>query len=170
MDIFTQKKSFTIIIAILVIMNLGTLTLLWIGRPSNMRTPVQTMGPHHEQVQIQQLLQEELGFDQYQVESYLQMRMDHQQKTMHFEHEIMELKRQMFEEVLNEGQPAVLSESLLAVIQDRNAQLDRLTFQHLVDLKKLCRSDQQDKLQMLIHELFMKSQPPGGPPPPDRRQ
>ncbi len=165
MDRFSQSKYLSIVIAVLVLINLGTLTMLWIGRPSNMMHPERKKGPRHEQKPIHQLLQNELGFDAAQIESYLRLRKQHQRATLLIEREIMDLKRQMFDDVLTGDQHAVLSETLLSEIQDRNAALDRLTFKHLMDLKKLCRPDQQNELQILIHELFQKSKPRGAPPP-----
>ena len=168
MDTFTQKRYLTITIAVLVILNLGTLTLLMIGRPQNFRPPGQGQDPQYNKERIHHLLQQELGFDKSQVDTYLHMRETHQHRVRQIDQRLREVKRQMFDAALRDEQPAILSDSLLTLTQALNAQLDRLTFEHLVDLRKLCRSDQQDELQVLIHELFRNQHPPGTPPPQDK--
>ncbi len=64
------------------------------------------------------------------------------------------LKKQMFDEVLKDIPKPTLSDSLLKLSQDKMVELEELTFQYLLDLKKLCKPEQQDKLKLLIDEFF----------------
>ncbi len=76
----------------------------------------------------------------------------------------------MFDEVLEDIPQPMLSDSLLKLSQDKMAELEELTFQYLLDLKKLCKPDQQDNLKLLIGEYFRQNPPQGlsndVPPPP----
>jgi hypothetical protein len=102
------------------------------------------------------------------------MRQKHYKQVTSLRIEIRELKKQMFDEVLQDNPQPMLSDSLLKLTQKKQANLEQLTFQHFLDLKKLCKSEQQDKLKLLMHEV---SRPKPGsrdddmpPPPPEGEQ
>lgn len=170
MDIFTQKRYLIIVIVVLVILNLGTLLILWMGKPSRPKGKGGPSSPKQEQARLEQLLNKELGFDENQVQQYLKLRHDHQVQSRMLTERIRELKKQMFDEVFKE-KPQQLSDSLLNLVQAKQAEIEQVTFQHFLDLKKLCKPEQQDKLKLLMHEVFRKNSPPGmnnenRPPPP----
>ena len=76
----------------------------------------------------------------------------------------------MFDEVLKDNPQPTLSDSLLKLSQDKMVDLEQLTFQYFLDLKKLCKPEQQDNLKLLIDEFFRQNSPNGmnndSPPPP----
>ena len=118
------------------------------------------------------MLQKELGFDKMQTEQYLKMRQEHRSQAQQLDNEIRQLKKQMFDEVLEDSPQPLLSDSLLRLVQEKQADLEQLTFQHFLDLKKLCKPEQQNKLKLLMREVFRQKpgfrddrMPP--PPPPE---
>ena len=169
MDIFKQKRYLWLAIIVLVLMNLTALTVLWLGRPEGRRPQGGPQGPAADKPRIQQMLKKELGFDEIQVEQYLILRENHHTEAQQLEVEIRELKRVMFDEVLQEYPQPMLSDSLLSLVQTKQANLEQLTFQHFLDLKQLCKPEQQDKLKILMHEVFRQGKQPArksdGPPP-----
>jgi periplasmic protein CpxP/Spy len=169
MDIFKQKRYLIFVIVLLIIMNFGTLFMLWIGRPSHPPANGRLVSPEHEKVRLEQLLKVELGFDESQIEQYLKMRQEHRRQAQQLNDEIRQLKKAMFDEVLQDNSQQELSDSLLTLAQEKQAKLEQHTFQHFLDLKKLCKPEQQEHLKFLIHELFRQNSPPGmkndGPPP-----
>ena len=177
MDIFKQKRYLWFTIIFLALMNFAALTLLWIGRPEGPKPQRGPFNPAKEQNIIEQLLKKELGFDENQVNQYLMLRNGHREKARHLEMEIRELKKEMFDEVLGENPQPVLSDSLLNLVQKKQSEFEHLTFQHFLDLKNLCGPEQQDKLRLLMHEVFRQGPPlrttadrpphsPGNKPPP----
>jgi len=174
MDIFKQKRYLTIAVIILLLMNLTTLTLLWIGRPEGHKPPRDRGKPVDDRAWVQELLQQQRGFDENQVGQYLKLRAGHRSQARKLEAEIQKLKKEMFDEVLKENPRPTLSDSLLALVQDRQVRLEKITFQHFLDLKNLCRPEQQDQLKILMHEVFRPGPMPGQgaevPLPPDRQE
>ena len=172
MDIFKQKRYLWIIIIILLVMNITALALLWLGRPEGRRPQSGPPNPVEEKNRTEQMLQKELGFDKMQTEQYLKMRLEHRSQAQQLNDEIRQLKKEMFDEVLQDNPQPLLSDSLLRLVQEKQAKLEQVTFQHFLDLKKLCKPDQKDKLKLLMHEVFRQNLPPGrnsaGPPPPPR--
>ena len=169
MDIFKQKRYLGFTVILLVILNIATLTVLWLGRPEGRRPPGGPHDPAKEQKRIVHLLKTELGFDEQQTKQYLAMRREQREQVSRLQNDIRQIKREMFNTVLEGHSQPVLSDSLLKLAQDKMADLERLTFQYLLDLKKLCKPEQQDKLKILIGEFFRQNPPRGvknnGPPP-----
>jgi protein CpxP len=168
MDIFKQKRYLVYIIILLVILNMSTLLMVWIGRPSHRSANRGPVSPEHEKARVEQLLKDELGFDETQTEQYLMMRQEHHKRVTSLRHEIRQLKKQMFDEVLQDNPQPMLSDSLLRLAQEKQANLEQLTFKHFLDLKKLCKPEQRDKLKLLMHEVFRQkpgSRDDGMPPP-----
>ena len=122
-----------------------------------------------QRAQLQNLLKDELGFDEKQVRQFLILRQEHHEQMQKLSQEIRRIKKQMFDEVLRENPQSTLSDSLLNLAQNKQAQIEKLTFQHFLNLKKLCKPEQRENLKLLMNELFRKQRQgkEGPPPPPD---
>ncbi len=170
MDIFKQKRYLLFVIVLLVILNLATILMLWLNRPPQPMLQREQRRPEQEKMHIQQLLKDQLGFDETQTEQYLKLREEQHEQALLIQNEIQRIKKQMFDEVLKDNPQTTLSDSLLKLSQEKMADLEQLTFRHFLDLKKLCKPGQQDKLKFLIGESFRQNSPAGmnndGPPPP----
>jgi len=167
MDIFKQKRNLIFTIVFLVILNIITLLLLWFGRPQN-NLRGGSRGPEHNSEHIQRILNKELGFNDLQAKKYIKMRDKHRQNTKQLNEDIKKLKKEMFDQALKDNNQSTLSDSLLHLTQVKQAEMERMTFQHFLNLKKLCNPDQQKILQQLIHKLFAPPIDERMPPPPPR--
>ena len=95
MDIFKQKTYLAATVIILIILNLGILTMLWINKPNHPKFPNHIADRPNEQEHIGSLLKEELSFTDEQIEKYLDLRKINQEQMSGLENEIRDLKRQM---------------------------------------------------------------------------
>lgn len=178
MDVFKQNRYLQWTIVFLIVLNLATLTVLWLGRPKQPAPGRGAFPAEQGEQRIKQLLKDQLGFDDAQVERYLQLRQEHREQVERLNEEIRELKRQMFDQVLAEQAPKAISDSLLNLVLAKQAELERVTFKHFLALKDLCGPGQKEKLRLLMNEAFrpkMSPQPKGPgpnpqqpPPPPGR--
>jgi len=180
MDIFKQNRYLILVIILLVILNLGTLITIWLGRPHQHPFQNDNQGSEKENMHIQQLLKDELGFNKEQAKQFLDLQRELHNQTTPINDEIKRLKKQMFDKVLENNISPTLSDSLLKLTMEKQAQIEQLTFRHLLELKKMCNPEQQKKLQLLMHVMHGPSEegnndghppPPGGindrqPPPP----
>jgi hypothetical protein len=173
MDVFKQNRYLTFIIILLVVLNLATLAMVWLGRPQRSAPPNKPVVPEREQARMQQTLKDGLAFSDEQIERYMSLRQKYREEVRWLNDEIRRTKKQMFDEVLRDNPKPELSDSLLALTQRKQAEIERLTFQYFLDLKKLCRRNQQDKLKLIVDELFGGQPSDGGrgnpPAPPDAR-
>ncbi|KAA3661769.1 MAG: hypothetical protein DWQ10_03880 [Calditrichaeota bacterium] len=172
MDIFKQKRYLSYAVLALLLMNITILVLLWVGRPGGPKPQRALKNPVEDNGRLQQLLKKELGFDETQSKRYLTLRQEHREQTRRLEDEIRKLRSGMFDEVLKDNPQPMLSDSLLKLVQEKEAMREQLTFQHFLDLKNLCGPEQQNKLKLLMREALRQNPPPGmeagGPPPPRR--
>lgn len=172
MDVFKQNRFLGWALAALVALNLVTLAMLWSGRP---RRPGQPAGggPDNRSPHEARILRDELGLDEHQIESYRDLTQKHRAEVKQLNDDIRRIKKRMFDGVLQDEPQPELSGVLLAQAQEKQAEIERLTFQYLLDLKALCRPDQQRKLKLLVDEIFRGA--PGGrnddrrPPSQDRQ-
>jgi hypothetical protein len=165
MDVIQKNRYLWITVVSLVVLNLVLLALLWLGRPTRSGHM-----PPQKPERIRELLKEQLDFSDDQVQRYLELREQHHRHTQRLEAEIRDLKREMFSQVLDERAPIAVSDSLLSLVLEKQAELEKVTFQHFLDLKSLCGPGQKEKLKVLMGEVFrrnMPSMPKGkdGPPP-----
>jgi periplasmic protein CpxP/Spy len=163
MDIFKRNKNLKITIVILVVLNLATITLLWLGKPKHddMR---ESAKKENQEVRIKEMLKKELDFSDEQAEQFLELRENHKEKAIALEDELTELKKEMFNEAMYNSNMNI-SDSLLNLTLESQRQLEIITFQHFQKVKQICTPEQQEKLFKLMHRLL--GPPPKGGPPPD---
>lgn len=169
MDIFKQNRYLWVSVIVLLIINFAALTLLWLGRPEGRRPQTGPPNPVEEKIRNEKMLKKKLGFDKIQTEQYLEMRQEHRSQAQQLNDEIRQLKKQMFDEILEDSPQPLLSDSLLRLVQEKQANLEKLTFQHFLNLKKLCKPEQRDNLRLLMREVFRQKSGPRDdrmPPPP----
>ena len=156
MDIFKQKKILVFTIIVLVILNVASLLMLWTGKPD--RGWDRKRGhPFRDGDRIENLLKRELGFSDDQAKKYISLRKDHRKKTRQINHEVRELKRQMFDQAMQNDNQSTISDSLLILTQTKQAEIEKITFNHFLDLKEICEPDQLEGLKKLMHKLYTPS-------------
>lgn len=160
MDVIKQKRNLITVIVLLVIFNLATLFLLWFGNPSRQGMKFADEKSRNNEIKIQQLLKEELGFDNQQTKKYMQLREEHRRESIKLNKELNLIKKEMFDKILEDNKLTSLSDSLLNLALDKQSEIEKLTFNHFLSLKKLCSPEQQKNLQFLMHGIL-------GPPPPE---
>ncbi|MBL1214368.1 MAG: hypothetical protein HND52_13505 [Ignavibacteriae bacterium] len=162
MDIFKRNKNLKITIVILVILNLATITLLWLGKPKH-EDLRESSKKGNQEVRIKQMLKKELDFSDEQAEQFLELRKNHREKTISLEDELVQLKKEMFNEAMYNNNMNI-SDSLLSLTLEKQKQLEIITFQHFQKVKQICTPEQQEKLFKLMHRLLGPKHK-GGPPP-----
>ena len=159
MDIYKQKRYLVFLVVLLIILNLATLLMIWLNKPQQPLMDRKHLGPEQETEHIQQLLKDELGFDETQTKQYLKIQAEQRKTVMQLQNEIKQIKKQMFDEVLQDNPKPTLSDSLLTLTQEKMIALEQTTYNYLLELKKLCKPEQRDKLKFLIGEFFRQNSP-----------
>ena len=161
MDIFTQRRFTVTLIVILVTLNVGAMSLLWLRGTRKPGPPPPPGRAPHDGVGSASLLKKELGLSDRQFENYLVLREQHKDETGRIRDEIYTLKKQMFNQLFEAEPDTVEVERIIQLLAEKEMTLERVTFAHLEDLKELCGQGQREKLQKLLDEFFRAT---GSPP------
>lgn len=161
MDIFKQRKFLIAVVTILILLNVGIITVLWMDQDDRIKIGKQPPPKPQEHNQISTVLKNELGFNEEQIKFYLEMRDNTRQEVERLGRQIKELKHQLFDGALTDNNDGRDFDKLLNEILMVQEQLERTTYQHFVDLKNLCNAEQKEKLHSLLDKLL--------PPPKEKK-
>ncbi|RMD48160.1 MAG: hypothetical protein D6830_07420 [Ignavibacteria bacterium] len=160
MDIIKQNRKLKIAVTVLIVMNIITIALLWIGRPTGPGPGGMPLSPEEEKEKVSALLKDKLGFNQEQIERYLNLRAEHYKAASDLNREVQLLKKEMFDRVLENEKDVSSPDSLLNLILLKQADIEKLTYNHFLKLKELCGKEQKEKLKILMHQMFHPQLPP----------
>lgn len=162
MDILAQKKFMTWVIAILIILNVSTLTYLWISRSNDYKYGSR-MFKHDRMGQLgdgrlMKFFKSELNLTDEQTDSILELRNQHHQIVKEILKEIHYNKKLIVDGIfLNE---TVNVDSIANVIGEMQSQIEILTFDHLNRLKSILGPDQKESFKKLVGGFFLNVEPP----------
>lgn len=148
--------------------NIGTLYLLWtkeILPPGEPAPP-----PREGHANFINFLREDLQFSDSQIQDYEQYRERHAVQTRELTNQIQDLKRELHNQIFKEHPNTIRADSLAEEIGKKQSQIEKITFAHFLDLKKLCGEEQQEKLHALLDEFHRKNSRQQQSTPPDRRR
>lgn len=168
MSYFNRIKWWGVALILLVLLNLYTLTTLWLLKDSRHRNGALP------QTGVVDFLVKELGFDSTQKEQLIKLRDEHQQQMMKIRRNNRDAKNDFFSLLDQQDMTdsALAKAARASVYFDEQA--DILTFRHFQAIKKLCTESQKQKFDHVIQEVLhmMAPEAPGGNPqgPPPRRR
>ena len=158
MDFFSKHKYTTITIIVLVLLNLFTLSAILIRE---FREPEPPFVPPREAVRADRVmffLQRELDLTEEQAKQFIQLRRDHFDEVQNIQKDIQDIKKKMMDELFA-GQPdGQKLEALARQIGEMEGQREMLVNRHFMDLKAVCRPEQREKLQHLLHRVMQREQ------------
>ncbi|QQS36647.1 MAG: periplasmic heavy metal sensor [Ignavibacteriales bacterium] len=171
MDWLTKQKTYVWLIIILVIINLTTLVLLWMDRPS----PLKRQSPGMRGTDT--FLKTELGLTEEQDKQLRESRDKFFGLTRTLNDSIGTLKREIQKEGLSGKYDSIRVDALISDIGKLQSRLEKYAFDHFSELAKFLKPDQVTKFQKMFernrkhppgHKENHHNEPPpfGEPPPP----
>lgn len=165
MSYFNRNKWWAIAILLLIVLNVATLTTLWLLKDTRQGPPRNpTSG-------VVEFLVKELGFDSVQKRELIQLREKHHQKMMEIRRHNRDAKDAFFELLQKQDTPDSVIEKAATESNKYNKETDILTFHHFQQIRNLCNEEQKKKFSKVIEEVLrMIAPPPGkqqGPPQKD---
>lgn len=160
MDIFAEKKFTIWIIVILVILNIITLTFMWLTRNDGMRPmppmPMhgENMGDHQNEGRMIDFLKSELDLNDEQLNQLIKERDDHFNKVKILLEEIHHNKKQIVEKVFEHTGQDTSVYKLSNDIGVAQAQIEILTYLHFIKVKEILGKDQKEKFKKFINQFF----------------
>lgn len=162
MDIFSRNRFTVWAIAILIVLNILTISLFWYreykSQPASRREYKKNSHFRHEM-----LLKEEVGYSQEQIDHYKKLGKIFFEKTRFHRTAMNELKRQVLDEVFKEHPDIQKADEIAMQIGQTESELSKLFFQHFLQVKSISNPDQQKKMQVLFKDFFRGFAPPNTP-------
>ena len=159
MDILARQRATIWAIAILIVLNLCALGTVWYQQ--RMRP---FMGPSHQGGRrgrdIAHLIDRELRLTSQQSE-----RVKAQQKEFFAQSDVLlreigELRRELLEQLLVPAPDHARVDALTDKIGAKEAYMARRLFEHFLEIKSVCRPDQEKEFDAFMHDVIRTSAPP----------
>ena len=86
-------------------------------------------------------------------------------RSVHFKIDL--LQQQLYNTIYNEKTDQHYLDSISNVIGGLEAEINNMTYDHLIQIKNLCDEGQQEKYKTLLNDLLktLRPKPQDGPPP-----
>ena len=155
-----KTKLLTITVIGLLVLNLATLGFLFISGPKGHKPP-------HDRTEGRQMPREiiinRLHFDVNQQKDYDKIIQWHRGEIKKLDSEIREAKIELYSQLKESQLDLKVKDSLIAVINTNQKQIEITHFKHFEEVKKLCNQDQLEDFNELTEELsklFSPNKPP----------
>jgi protein CpxP len=157
MDYFSKNKISLWIIAILVLLNLFTLSTIWYGRfhiPD--RFPRREGRPQRQEGL--KVLEQKLNLTAEQIKIFEDLRQQHFEKMKPLHHEIFSIRQELMGEAAKTEPDTARIRELTSRIGEKETERERNIFEHFAAMRSVCTPAQREKFEILLRELM-------GPPP-----
>jgi Spy/CpxP family protein refolding chaperone len=142
-----RTKLLTITIIGLLLINLATLGFLFLNgpKPGGM--------PHEGRRQPKTIIIEKLHFDANQQKEYEKLIRWHRGEIDQLDDSIRQTKNKLYSGLSENNINTKTKDSLIALLNAYQKQVEETHFKHFEDIKKLCKPEQQDDFKALTEEL-----------------
>lgn len=141
-----KTKLLTIAVIGLLVINFGTLGFLLLG-PKGHRPP------RDGRPEPKEIIVHKLHFDSNQQKEYAKLIQWHRGQIEKLDGNIREAKNELYSQLSQAETNVKAKDSLIAVINSNQKQIEETHFKHFEDIKKLCDKDQMDDFNELTEEL-----------------
>ena len=142
-----KTKLLTIAVIGLLLLNLGTLGFLFLNGPKGHQRPKEG-GPHPKEIIIKKL-----HFDATQQKDYAKLIKWHHGEITKLDSNIRQAKNELYSQLNQTDTNVKAKDSLIAVINSNQKQIEETHFKHFEDIKKMCHNDQMEDFNELTEEL-----------------
>jgi Spy/CpxP family protein refolding chaperone len=143
------------VIIALILLNLGSLSFLWLGRTKGDQSA--------NQGQAAEFLIRELKLTPGQQEQFGTMRSEHRERLNFIQEHDRNLHNKFFEPLFLPTPDTTLVKSLADSIANLRREMELITFSHFMQLKQILSASQKEKFHNIFREALDRVMPP--PPP-----
>ena len=159
MDLANQSKFKNGLIAVLLTVNLLTVSIIWMQ--TAVRNESQARPPGDRPPDSIGLLQKALDLNEEQTAKFQELRKIQLAPAKQYNDRQDELKLELAEELLNTNPDTALAKQKVVEIGEMQSRVEYIRFNHFRTLLALCSSEQREKLKPVIMELYTRKGPAG---------
>jgi hypothetical protein len=142
-----KTKLLTITVIGLLLINFATLAFLFLNGPKGHRPP------HEGSPEPKEIIIEKLHFDAAQQKEYDKLIQWHRGQIDQLDGNLRQAKNELYSQLTQTETDVKAKDSLIAVINSYQKQIEETHFKHFEDIKKLCHQDQMEDYKLLTEEL-----------------
>lgn len=189
MNYFDKNKILTVAVVILLLTNIGILSLLWFDRlpsghhdrmppPERMSPPDRMPSPEGKPFQNdrrqrgdgpKEFLIHELNFNENQKQDYQILIDEHKSDMKRLTEKIRNDKERLWNNLSGSDSNYVSAESISAEIGTDQKEIELVTFKHFQKVREICDDTQKKKFDELINEVLNMMGQNNPPPPPQNK-
>ncbi|MBS1902929.1 MAG: periplasmic heavy metal sensor [Bacteroidetes bacterium] len=155
----------TIAIVVLLVLNIGTISYLFISRPHHMPPPPPPpMGERGPMMRPDELIRSTLGLSEAQDKQYAASIETHHSAMMKLDSEFRSAADRYFQMLRGNASQSDKDAALAAIGKAQSGKAEA-TYKHFEEIRALCTSEQQPKFDSIVPELtrMLLNQQPRGP-------
>lgn len=160
-----RDNFYAIVIILLLLLNVGTLGYLWVGKEQTRHMPPPPDRPGA-------IIINELKLDEEQQTKFQLFKHRHRRSTDSVQRLIKETQVALFGLVKEDSLDVLLRDSLLSNIEKYESAKHLITIEHFHDIRSILRSEQKELFNEFVEDIGSRitgpGRPPHGPPPPKR--
>jgi len=161
MDWVNQNKFKNWLIAALLIINLLTLSILWMQTTRTNEPQSKEQGPRASE--SVNLLRKALDLNEEQAKQSDSMRTNQLEQSRSYNDRLAALKRQLSEELFKQHPDTALVDLQAKEIGELQSKVEMIRFNYFKELLAICTPAQKDKLKPIVAELFGRKPPKDEP-------
>jgi protein CpxP len=142
-----RTKLLTITVIGLLLLNMATLGFLFLNGQKCNRPP------HEGKRQPKEIIIEKLHFDANQQKEYAKLIQWHRGEIDQLDDNIRQTKNELYSQLSEKEINVKTKDSLIALLNLYQKQIEETHFKHFEDIKKLCKPEQQEDFNLLTEEL-----------------
>lgn len=154
MDIIKQNKLISLTLILLVILNITTVSTLWLRY--NINKQVISPSSSKNSNQTVKLMQEEINLSTDQADKFNEMHKSFLENTKIYNDELNNLKGEIAEEIFRQKPNDNKVDSLALKIGLLQSKVEVVKYKHFLEFSKICNDEQKKKLQPILKEVFSK--------------
>lgn len=153
MEIKKKNKVLMWTVGILLVLNISTLSTIWIENHKEKKHRESYRSKNHREVLIN-----ELQLNKEQIQFYQQSRKQHWNQLLLKKKEILDLKKEVHRAVFKASCDTVYIYQLIDSIGFMNAELERNNYQHFLEIKEQLDSAQLNRFHEFMGELLQRDE------------
>ena len=146
---FTQNKLLVLLVAILLVANLGLMLYFFVGRNNHNRH----QGSNHP---VSDFMQKQIGFNADQAAKFQELRDQHKQEVKPVIDDIKMLKDSLYKLLQGPEVNDSIAENLVNEIGEKQKQWELMIFHHFQKVRAICDSNQLPKFDTLVHRMVTR--------------
>ena len=153
MNYFTKNKMLFWCVAVLVILNVATLTSFWMKRPP------ERIRNQPGRVDGQKLMAERLQLTDEQARQVERIRREHFQRSRPLQDEMHGIRLDLLDELFAADPDPAAMEQMLKDLENKQGQFEAGLYRHFEQLRDVCDPQQAQELRLMLIDLIERTRP-----------